>query len=56
MNKQLSGKTALVTGGSRGIGAAIAAVPAMNGANVPAAREADAARPPPWSTRRKPRW
>src|SRR5258705_10986712 len=34
MTKKLDGKIALVTGGSRGIGAAIAKRPAADGANV----------------------
>jgi 3-oxoacyl-[acyl-carrier protein] reductase len=48
MSKKLEGKTALVTDGSRGIGAAIAKRVAADGAHVAITFARTPARPLPW--------
>jgi 3-oxoacyl-[acyl-carrier protein] reductase len=48
MSTKLEGKIALVTGGSRGIGAAIAKRPPADGAHVAITYGRTPARPLPW--------
>src|SRR6202035_139098 len=51
MTRKLEGKIALITGGSRGIGAAIAKRLAADGASVTITTQRTPARLPPWSKR-----